>query len=175
MIAGLKEKTGRALEEWQAIIAERKLAKHGEIMNLLKGEFGVTHGFANQIALRSRPSASDEGSVTDDPIEAIFVKRPDAKVIFDELLGKIQGFGSDVDIALKKGYVSIRRSKQFAILQPAAGRLDVGINLKGAVPNSRLELSGSFNAMVSHRVRVGSNSELDEQLMGWLRKAYESA
>jgi len=51
---------------------------------------------------------------------------------------------------LKKGYLSIRRSKQFAIIQPStATRVDVGIQLKGVEPTGRLEPSGGFNAMLS--------------------------
>ena len=71
--------------------------------------------------------------------------------------------------------MSLRRKKQFAIVQPStATRLDVGINLKGTPATERLEASGSFNAMVSHRVRVTSPSDVDPELIGWLRRAYEA-
>lgn len=96
--------------------------------------------------------------------------------IYDVLLQAIQAFGDDVEIAPKKAYVSIRRKKQFAILQPSTKtRLDVGINLKGTEPNERLEASGSFNAMVSHRVRVTQIDEVDEELLGHLKEAYSNA
>ena len=85
-------------------------------------------------------------------------------------------FGSDVEFSPKKTYVSLRRSKQFALVQPSTPeRLDVGINLKGAAPGGRLEASGSFNAMVSHRVRVTAASDIDAELLGWLRAAYDAA
>jgi hypothetical protein len=42
-------------------------------------------------------------------------------------------------------------------------------------PTKRLEASGSFNAMVSHRVRVTEKSEVDGQLKKWLKQAYEKA
>jgi hypothetical protein len=62
------------------------------------------------------------------------------------------------------------------LIQPStADRLDVGINLKGAAATARLEASGSFNAMVSHRVRVASAKDIDAQLIGWLREAYDKA
>jgi hypothetical protein len=51
----------------------------------------------------------------------------------------------------------------------------VGINLKGTPPTARLEPSGSFNVMVTHRVRVSRAEDLDEELERWLRLAYESA
>ena len=85
-------------------------------------------------------------------------------------------FGKDVELAPKKTYVSLRRAKQFGLVQPSTKtRVDVGINLKGMPPTDRLEASGSFNAMVSHRVRVASAKEVDAELIGWLKRAYEHA
>ena len=66
-------------------------------------------------------------------------------------------------------------NKQFAIIQPSTRtRVDIGINLKGIDPTDRLEASGSFNSMVSHRVRVGTVDEVDQELLQWLLEAYES-
>ena len=96
--------------------------------------------------------------------------------IYTLLIEKVRGFGGDVEISPKKDYVSLRRRKQFAIFQPSsATRLDVGINLKGEPPTDRLEPSGSFNAMVTHRVRLSKIEDVDKQLLGWLRKAYDAA
>ncbi len=81
-----------------------------------------------------------------------------------------------VEVSPKKAYVSLRRHKQFAILQPStATRLDVGINLKDVEPSGRLEASGSFNAMLSHRVRLSGLEDLDADLTAWLHKAYREA
>jgi hypothetical protein len=169
MVAALKEKTGRSLEEWQAAIAAKGLEKHGEVVNFLKTEHGVSHGYANQIALRRKPEAPSTG----DPIEEIFSGKPLAKEIYDAAMTKLKGFGGDLDLAPKKGYVSVRRNKQFAMMQPAANRLDIGFIMKGVDPTARLEPSGSWNAMFTHRVRVGSKAEVDDELVGWLRQAYD--
>jgi len=88
----------------------------------------------------------------------------------------VRKFGKDVEIAPKKTYVSLRRSKQFALIQPSTkSRVDLGINLKGAKPTGRLEASGSFNAMVSHRVRLEKKADVDKEVVGWLKAAYEGA
>src|SRR3982074_3646748 len=58
MIAGLREKTGKSLEEWLAILRASPASKHKEFMTLLKTEYGVTHGFANMIALQALQSDS---------------------------------------------------------------------------------------------------------------------
>jgi hypothetical protein len=177
MIGNLKEKTGKALPEWLKLIAPRKLAKHGEIVKFLKEEYGVTHGYANQIALAALKPADAPEPGSDDLVAAQYAgPKGGLRPLYEALAAVLRTFGNDVELAPKKAYVSVRRSKQFAIIQPTtATRIDVGINLKGTAPTARLENSGSFNAMVSHRVRVSSASELDRELEGWLRKAYESA
>lgn len=177
MIANLPANTGHSLPEWMQIVAKSKLARHGQIVSLLKSEHGVGHGYANLIAheaLRAASGASNDG---DDLVAAQYAGAKAALLpIYEALVTEIAKFGGDVEVSPKKTYVSLRRNKQFALVQPStATRLDVGINLKGVAPTDRLEPSGSFNAMVSHRVRVGSVDDVDKELIGWLRKAYESA
>ncbi len=175
MIANLAEKTGKTLEQWVKLAAKSGLAKHGELVSWLKAEHGIGHGYANLIAHTHFSGGKEpEG---DDLVAAQYSgKKADLRPLYDKLVGILQGFGSDVELAPKKAYVSVRRSKQFAILQPStATRLDVGINLKGTPPSGRLEASGSFNAMVSHRVRVESAGDIDGDLKKWLKAAYEAS
>ena len=96
--------------------------------------------------------------------------------IYDRLSDMVAAFGGDIEFAPKKGYVSLRRSKQFAILQPSTkDRFDLGLNLKGREPSGRLEASGSWNAMVSHRVRLASAAEVDAEIEAWIRRAWAAA
>jgi hypothetical protein len=176
MVNNLREKTGKTLEQWLKITKASKLAKHGEVVNMLKGDHGITHGFANLIAHRTLESSAS--SSTEEDLVAVQYAGEKAALmpIYDELVKKINAFGSDVELAPKKAYVSLRRNKQFGILQPSTKtRLDVGINLKGVEPGGRLEKSGSFNAMVTHRVRVESKKDVDAELIGWLKQAYAAS
>jgi hypothetical protein len=177
MIAGLRNKTGKSLEEWLKLLRPLNLTKHKEIITVLKGEHGLTHGFANMIALQALQSDSQTATDTDALVDAQYAgAKAGLRPIYDALLSAIRKFGSDVEASPKKAYVSLRRNKQFAIVQPSTGtRVDVGINLKGTAPNKRLEASGSFNAMVSHRVRLSAVNEIDAELIGWLKKAYDAA
>ncbi|HET6326460.1 MAG TPA: DUF5655 domain-containing protein [Planctomycetaceae bacterium] len=177
MIAGMPEKTGKSLEQWLVIVRASKLTKHKEFMTLLKEKHGLTHGFANMIALQALQSDSHTADDTGALVDAQYAGAKAAlRPLYDKLLSAIQGFGKDVEVSPKKAYVSLRRNKQFALLQPStATRLDVGINLKGTAPTDRLEPSGSFNAMVSHRVRLSKPAEIDKQLLGWLKQAYEAS
>ena len=176
MVANFKENTGKTLEQWLKIAVTSKLTKHGELVKFLKAEHGLTHGYANLVALRNFKSAATDSG----PEEVIAAQYGGTKAglrpIHDRLVKEISALGSDIEFAPKKAYVSVRRGKQFAILQPStATRFDLGINLKGVAPAGRLETSGSFNAMVSHRVRISDVGEINKELIGWLKKAYDGA
>ncbi len=176
MIENLKKNTGKTLEQWVKIAQSGKLAKHGEIVKFLKDEHELGHGFANLVAMKSLGTlALDESA--DDLLAAQYTgAKAGLRPIYDALAAEIGKFGKDVDFSAKKAYVSLRRSKQFGIIQPStATRVDVGINLKGEKVTDRLEASGSFNAMVSHRVRLENKSQVDKDLIGWLKKAYEAS
>ena len=176
MIANMKEKTGKTLPQWLKIVAGAKLGKHGEVVQHLKADHGMTHGFANLVAHKALASDAGSAGSTDLVAAQYSDKKADLRPIYDRLIAEIRKFGHDVAISPKKAYVSLRRSKQFGLIQPStATREDVGINLKETAATSRLEASGSFNAMVSHRVRTTRPAEVDKQLIGWLKKAYEGA
>ncbi len=146
-------------------------------MKVLKSEHGVGHGYANLIAHHAlapadQPPPGDDALVNAQYAGAKAALRP----IYEAIVAAVRRFGGDVEVAPKRTYVSLRRRKQFALIQAStATRVDVGIHLKGDPPTTRLEASGSFNAMVSHRVRVQTAAEADQQLVGWLKRAYEQA
>jgi hypothetical protein len=177
MIEKLHEKTGKTLAQWQDVIGSAGLTRHGEVMKLLKGEHGVSHGYANQIALVAlkpgdTPAAGSNGLVDAQYAGAKEKLRP----VYEALVTAVKGFGADVELSPKKAYVSLRRSKQFGLIQPStATRIDVGLVLKGVEAAGRLEAAGSFNAMVTHRVRLARPADVDAELIAWLRAAYQGA
>lgn len=175
MINNLPEKTGRSLDDWLALLGRQKLDKHGEIVKWLKAEHGVTHGFANLIAHKFRDSRGEAAPA--DPVDAQYQgAKAGLRPIYDAIIKIVSTFGSDVEIAPKKTYVSLRRNKQFALVQPSTrDRVDVGINLRDVPATKRLEASGSFNSMVSHRVRVSDQKDVNAELKRWLKKAYDAA
>lgn len=178
MVANLAEKTGKPLESWLVIVKKSGTAKHGEIVKFLKTEHGMGHGYANLVAQRALAAAAPEPPAggADLVVAQYAGAKAGLRPIYDALIQAVRGFGSDVDVSPKKTYVSLRRNKQFALIQPStATRVDVGINLKGAKTSGRLEVSGSFNAMVSHRVRVEKVSDVNAELIDWLKQAYAAS
>jgi len=176
VIANMPEKTGKTLEAWLKIVAKTKLAKHGEIVAMLKADHALGHGFANLVAHKAL--ASDAGS--SDGADLVSAQYAGAKAVlkpaYDKLAKMVEGFGKDVEFSPKKAYVSLRRSKQFGLIQPStATRLDLGLNLKGVAPAGRLEASGSWNAMCTHRVKLASAADIDAEVKAWLKQAYDAA
>ncbi len=176
MISNYKEKTGKTLPQWIKIAKASGCIKHGEIVKHLKTEHGMTHGFANLVAIKTREGGGKPPAATD-LVDGQYSGAKEAlRPIYEALIKKVSRFGKDIEVSPKKTYVSLRRNKQFALIQPSTKtRVDVGINIKSEKPTARLEASGSFNSMVSHRVRLEKTSDVNGELVGWLKKAYESA
>ncbi|MBG6237374.1 hypothetical protein IWX78_000317 [Mycetocola sp. CAN_C7] len=169
-VDGLPASTGKSLPEWFVILEAAALDKHGQMMALLKSEHGVSHGFANFIALMYRNQGGAEG---DDLIDKQYEAKPTLRPIYDAVAAAALGFGTDVEIVPKQASVSLRRSKQFALISPTTKtRVDIGINLKGEPGGERLRATGG---MCTHNVGVASTDEVDDELLGWLREAYDRA
>lgn len=169
MLANVPEKTGKPLDAWLTLIAAEGLEKHGQIVKFLKGDHGVTHGFASLIA--------NEALKTDAPADPVAEQYAGAKAglkpIHDAVVEYAKSLGDDVEISPKKTSVSLRRKKQFALITPATKtRIDLGLALKGDEPAGRLE---SYNAMCSHRVRLESVDDLDSEVRAWIAEAYARA
>lgn len=175
MEKGLLEKTGKSLKEWVETVKKENFEKHGQIISFLKKEHDFTHGFANFVAHKSRES--DAGSMeADDLIENQYNGKETLKPILDTILEAVKDFGDDVEISPKKNSVSIRRKRQFALVQPSTKtRVDLGLKLDDATLTDRLENSGPFGTMCTNRVRLTTESEIDNELVGWLKTAYEQA
>ena len=171
----IEAQTGKSVEAWAALVSARGFEKHGQMVGWLKEEHGLSHSHANHVAKAAMRDASP--LPTDDPLSPLFAgAKLGLRPMYDQLVEAVSAFGDDVEIAPKKANVSLRRKKQFALVQPStASRLDLGLILKGKPPGGRLEASRSFNAMFTHRVRLSDPADIDAEVLGWLREAYEAA
>ncbi len=172
----VEEKTGKPLAAWIQIVKTLGLEKHGQIVAFLKSEHGITHGYANLIAhkaLKSDAGSSDADSL----VEAQYSKgKEHLRPILDVLSNHIKKFGDDIEFAPKRANVSVRRKKQFLLIQPSTKpRMDLGLKLKGVETTDRLENSGPFGSMCTHRVRVEAVTDIDDELLAWIHQAYEMA
>lgn len=172
----LLKNTGKTVAEWVEIVRATGIEKHSLIVKHLKTEHAFTHGFANMVALAARESGAS--SFTEDElITTQYSKGKEAlKPIYDRIIAAVSKFGDDVEIAPKRANVSLRRARQFALVQPSTKtRIDLGLKYNEAPESDRIIGSGSFGSMCTNRVQITSVDDVDDELIGFLRTAYEQA
>ncbi len=176
MIENLHKNTGKTLDEWVKIATEKAFEKHGQILKFLKEEHSFTHGFANLVAHKTLKSDAGSAENTADLVADQYKGKEHFKPIYDQLLAKIKSFGNDIEIAPKKTYVSLRRKKQFAILNPATKtRFEIGLNMKGQSPKGKLKEITAANSMCSHTINLTADDTIDAEIISWIKTAYENA
>ncbi len=175
MIENLKEKTGRSLNEWKNLISTQNFSKHGEIVKFLKETHNVTHGYASEIALKVLGSDADSTTDTNGLIESQYKGKENLKSFYNKLIAEIEKFDGDFEIAPKKSYVSLKRKKQFIILNPASKtRFEIGFNLKGVEPKGKLEPEKP-NGICSHKINLSDINEIDQEVIDWIKMAFKNA
>lgn len=179
-LANIEKRTGKSLAELVRLVQTCGHGKHGEIRGWLKSELGLGHGDANTLvhhALQSDGSAAAKqpGAGMDDVLAEIYSgAKASQRPIHEALMARIDAFGV-FEIAPKKGYVSLRRKKQFAMIGPATNtRFEVGLNLKDTAGTARL-LEQPPKGMCSHKVKLERADEVDAELVGWLRRAFDQS
>jgi len=179
-IKNIQSRTGKTLVQLGGILKQSGLTKHGELRDFAKRELGLGHGDANTLVhtyLKSggASAAAAKSSSPDDVLAGIY-SGPKAALrpIHDAFMAEVGKFGA-FEIAPKKGYLSLRRKKQFAMIGPGTqSRVDIGINMKGVKGTGRLvELPPG--GMCQYKVVVTEALEVDRELIGWVRQAFEAA
>jgi len=177
-VKNIEAKTGLTLAQLHAELAQQGgLAKHGEKRSWLMERHGLGHGDANTVVhLQSNPlpveGAADGG---DDPLDAIYAaKKAGLRPLHEALMARVHALG-DFEIAPKKAYLSLRRSKQFATIGPAtATEIEIGLNCKTLAEHSRLKLIPP-GGMCQASTRISAESQIDTTLMGWIEAAYQAS
>lgn len=179
-LANIQQRTGKSLDALEKIVKASGLSTHGEIRDMLKRDLGMGHGDANTLVhhvLESDGTSAAEAAgkspsaVLDDIYSG---SKAGLRPIHEKLMAEIDALGV-FEIAPKKAYVSLRRKKQFAMIGPATNtRVDVGLNMKGVPATDRLKALPA-GGMCQYQVRITDPSEVDSQLIAWIRRAYEAA
>jgi len=172
---GLIKNTGKPLNFWKDVLKNSGFTKHGEMLKFLKTEHNFTHGFANFVVLMYRETSAVSFS-EGDLISAQYQGKENLKAIYDALDKKIKSFGGDVNVIPKKATVSYKVKRQFALIQPSTKtRIDLGLKFTNRPIGGRLESSGPFGTMCTHRVILNNINQVDDELMQLIQDAYLEA
>jgi hypothetical protein len=183
-LKNIQARTGKTIAQLHAAVAASGAAKHGERRSWLMEHFKLGYGDANAVALfidkplpnlgGGTPTSAAPGT-DDDPLAAIYAgAKAGLRPLHEAVLSQIRAFG-DFEEAPKKSYVSLRRKKQFAMVGPATkDSVEIGLNAKDLPAHARLKLQPT-GGMCNATTRITSAAEVDAQLQGWLRRAYDAA
>lgn len=178
-VKNLQTRSGKSLDELFGVLRKSGLAKHGELRDVLKRDLGMGYGDANTVVhlyFQSQSAATTPvASAPDDAVDGLYAgKKAHLRPIHDKLMAAIRQFG-EFEVAPKKAYVSLRRKKQFAMIGPATQtRVEVGLNVKDLKPTARL-VAVAEGGMCQYKVNLTTVEEVDQELIDWIRRAYEAA
>jgi hypothetical protein len=177
-LTNIQNKTGRTLDQLYAWLASTGLAKHGQLRDAAKRDLGLGHGDANTLVtlfLRSTGAAQAPAATADAAVDDLYAGPKAAlRPVHDRVMVAISELGP-FEIAPKKTYLSLRRKKQFAMVGPATRtQVEVGLNAKDLESGDRL-IALKPGGMCQYKVRLGSPEEVDAELAGWLKAAYDAA
>jgi hypothetical protein len=180
-VSTLKEKTGRSLEEWLALVKESGPKTETRQREWLKQEYKLGTNSAWWIAERAAGKAVE----TDDPeaylraaeqyVDKMF-SGPKAALrpLYEKLLGL--GLGKDAKACPCETMVPLYRRHVFAQIKPSTQtRIDMGFALGALKAEGRLVETGGFakKDRITHRIPISSPADIDQEVKRWLRVAYE--
>lgn len=177
-LANIEKRTGKTIEQLTAIVKSSGLAKHGELVAMLKTTLGMGHGDANtlvHVVLKTDGASAAQGLSIDQVLDGLYTgPKASLRPIHDKLLKAIRDFG-EFEESPKKSYISYRRKKQFATIGPATNtRVEVGLNVKGLRATERLQELPA-GQMCNYKVKLTDAAEVDAELIAWIKAAFDSA
>lgn len=184
-VAELKEKTGRSLEEWTALVK-----KEGPKDEKLRREWLKTkHKMGTNSAWWIAERAEGKGGEEDTPeaylqatvryVEEQYAgPKEKLRPIYEELLILGKSLGDDVKACPCKTIVPLYREHVFAQIKPTTNtRIDLGLALthyKGRLPKRVVDTGGlAKKDRITHRIELKTAAEIDDEVKKWLKTAYE--
>ncbi|HTF25075.1 MAG TPA: DUF5655 domain-containing protein [Candidatus Limnocylindria bacterium] len=184
-LAELKEKTGRSMEEWIALVKKEGPRDEKSRREWLKTKHKMGTNSASWIAERA------EGKGWEEDAPEAYLKAavrcvekqyagPKEKLrpIFDELLTLGKSLGDDVKACPCKTIVPFYREHVFAQIKPTTNsRIDLGFALthyKGKLPKRLIDTGGlAKKDRITRRIEITAVEQIDGEVKKWLKTAYD--
>ncbi len=176
MVATIHDQTGKSWEEWVSIARKAGIDKHKALTNHMKTEHGLNHNQAQWLAWAvTDPGRLESYDRPDDLVDALYSgKKEHLRPIHDRLMELGGGLGP-VRPNVCRTYTSLAGRRQFAMINPRTqSQVDLELAMPaGAEAGGRLEAYKSSNPNFTHRIRIGTVDEIDDEVIAALRAAYE--
>jgi hypothetical protein len=182
VIAAMKEKTGRSLEDWLEVVGNDGPPTEKERRDWLKAKHGLGTNYAGFIAETSVGKGeqySPEGylRLAGQYVEELFaLPKAGLRPIYDALLAASLKLGKDVRVCPCQTFVPLYRNHVFAQIKPATRtRVDFGLALKDTKTPKRLIDTGGFakKDRITRRIEISSLGDIDDEVRRWMKAAYD--
>jgi hypothetical protein len=182
-LAELKDKTGRDLDGWLALLEKQAPGDEKGRREWLKDEHGLGTNAAWWLAERSVGKGTEDG----DPdaylrsapamVEALYSGSKAAlRPLHDRIVALAVELGTDVRLCPCQTIVPLYRKHVFAQIKPTTQtRIDLGLALGPRKPEGRLIDTGGAakKDRITHRIPITGPDDLDDEVRRWMRTAYE--
>ena len=182
-VSTLKDRTGRSLDEWLALLKESGPKGEKEQRQWLRREFRMGMNSAFWIAERAAGKTDETGDpetylkAAEQYVEKMYSgKKADLRPLYDKLLALGLSMGKDVKACPCQTMVPLYRRHVFAQIKPSTQtRIDLGFALGALKAQGRLVETGGYakKDRITHRIAISSPADIDGEVKRWLRVAYE--
>ena len=182
-IKELPQKSGRSVEEWIDLVNKSGPPTEKERREWLKKQYKLGTNTAWWIAERADGKGTEEDSpeaylkTAVEYVEGQYSgARASLRPLYDQLLKLGFSLGKDVKASPCKTIVPLYRNHVFGQIKPTTNtRIDLGLALGNMKTPKRLIDTGGYDKKdrITRRIEVRSNSDIDDELKRWLKKAYE--
>jgi hypothetical protein len=174
----IKAQTGLGPDEFTALAQAKGLAgpdvKAGPVIAWLKQDYGLGRGHSMAIYSIVKSAGAPKASAEDRLGRLFHGAKAAWRGTLDRVLVQLGEAGAVVELSPTDSYVGLLRGgRKFAIFSPALAHLDIGLRRTAAPTTARFLGAGTWNTMVTHRVRLTAEAELDRELLDWILRAYE--
>lgn len=178
MVRNLEKQTGKSLAEWVSVAQQCTLTGFKPRVDWLKQNHGLGHGYAQLVVREADKAAAPAERPEPDLLEDQFSGAKAALFpIYERLQEVITGLGPEVSVGVRKTMVGFSMGRQFACTHPStAKRLDLSLALPEYAPTERLkEAKATAMGRINRVVGLNSVAEIDDEVIGWIKAAYELA
>jgi hypothetical protein len=175
--ASLRERTGRSLEEWLAVVERGgpDPLDQRAVRAWLRDEHGVPQNSQWAIATAAAERAGWVRPDVEGYIDGQYAgAKAGLRPIFDGLREIAEGLGDDVSVEGRGGYTPFVRRRQFAAVRAATRtRVDLGLRFERPPRSPLLAAAKSGLGQSTHKVGLASVEEVTADVAALLREAYE--
>jgi hypothetical protein len=172
----LRSRTGEGVAVWNDRVAATGLGEEQPVRGWLADQ-GVT-GYAQALLVWERFGYPDFMTAdADELVDGQYADRPQLRPILDAVLVAVSALGP-VTVQARKTCVSLVSPRRtFAAVQATTkSRVDLGLRLDDVPPAGRLLVAKNIaSGTINLRIALGGPGEIDEEVLGWLRRAYDES